>query len=230
MEPWMGRQPSWITRRRKAVKDQDSTPTREESAPESAPVETPSAGQAQASAAEEEIQRVRDILFGQQMRAQQADVSRVVEEQDRKREDLRDEVRQQLASLESYIKHEINALSERLSLESRDRTGDDEKLNSKLLAVRDKLEARHTELDEKSMQAQGDLREQLVAQSKLLTDMLQQRHDESLLRMKEGFAELQAAKTDRSTLARLLWQIAGELEGEPAPTPPEPQAAEPGAK
>ena len=33
-------------------------------------------------------------------------------------------------------------------------------------------------IDEKSVHAQRDLRDQLIAQSKLLTDMLQQRHDE----------------------------------------------------
>jgi len=196
------------------VKDQDSTRTRQDSAPQDAPEQAAALDDAQAIVAEEEIQRVRDILFGQQMRSHREEVGRLDELQNQRREDLRAEVRQQLASLESFVKHEINALSERLSLESRDRTGDGEKLNAKLHGVRDNLEARLTAIDGKAVQGQGDLREQLVAQSKLLTDMIQQRHDESLLRQREGFAELEAAKTDRSTLARLLWQIAGELEGE----------------
>lgn len=205
------------------MKDQDPTPIREDSAPGRAPAQAASLDQAQATAAEEEIQRVRDILFGQQMRSQSDEVGRLDELQNQRREDLRAEVRQQLASLESYVKHEVNALAERLSLESRDRTNDAEKLNAKLHGVRDHLDARLTEIDGKSVQGQGDLREQLVAQSKLLTDMIQQRHDESLLRQKEGFAKLDTVKTDRSTLARLLWQIAGELEGE-TEVKPEPQA------
>jgi hypothetical protein len=205
------------------VKEQDSTPTRADSAPKRAPAHAAPLDQANAIAAEEEIQRVRDILFGQQMRSHREELGRLDDLQTQRREDLRAEVRQQLASLESYVKHEINALSERLGLESRDRTSDGEKLTAKLHGVRDNLEARLSTIDSKAVQGQGDLREQLVAQSKLLTDMIQQRHDESLLRQKEGFAALEAAKTDRSTLARLLWQIAGELEGE-TEAPPEPQA------
>lgn len=63
------------------------------------------------------LDKVRDLLFGGQMRDYNRKFARLEERLTKETADLRDDVKQRLAGLEAYLKAEVESLSERLRSE-----------------------------------------------------------------------------------------------------------------
>src|SRR3979409_1479285 len=85
------------------------------------------AGQPLESGAEElggggNIDKIREILFGIQMRDYEKRFARLEERLLKESGDLREEAKKRFDSLELYIKHEMEALTERLTAEQHART------------------------------------------------------------------------------------------------------------
>ena len=63
------------------------------------------------------LDKVRDLLFGGQMRDYDRKFARLEERLVKETADLRDEVKKRLAALEAYMKAEVESLSDRLRAE-----------------------------------------------------------------------------------------------------------------
>src|SRR6266545_6724972 len=68
------------------------------------------------------VDKIRDILFGTQMRDYDTKFSRLEERLAKEAGDLRDDVKRRLASLESYFKGELGAVAEQVRVEREERT------------------------------------------------------------------------------------------------------------
>lgn len=166
------------------------------------------------------LEKVRDLLFGGQMRDYDRKFARLEERLSTETAELRDEVRKRLAALEAYMKAEIESLSERLRAEQDARAGAAKDLTRELRDTSQQFEQKTSQLDDLVARTHRELRQQLHAQHQELGDDIRQRVEDVLARLAREARELRADKADRSALAALLTEMAMRLTGElraPAP-------------
>ena len=180
---------------------------------EQEPVQT-QAPDADGAAAAGNLDKVRDLIFGGQMRDYERKFARLEERLAKETADLRDEVRKRLAALEAYMKTEVESLSERLRLEQDGRTSADKDLGRELRDTAQQLDQRLSQLDEFVARGQRDMRQQLHAQHQELGDDIRSRVEDVLVRLAHEAQELRSDKTDRKALAALLTEMAMRLNGE----------------
>ncbi len=157
------------------------------------------------------IDKVRDILFGVQMRDYDKRFARLEERLLKETSDLKDDVKKRLASLEQYVKQEVDALGDRLSSEHAGRTDDVKDLGQQLRESAKAFEKKTAAMDDQSAKAQRDLRQQLLEQQQRITEEMQQRHHELLEALSRDSGELRDEKADRAALASLFTEMAMRL-------------------
>ena len=157
------------------------------------------------------IDKVRDILFGVQMRDYDKRFARLEERLLKETSDLKEDVKKRLAALEQYVKQEVDALGDRLSAEHEGRTDEVKDLGQQLRETSKAFEKRTAAMDDQSAKAQRDLRQQLLEQQQRLTEEMQQRHHELLEALSRDAGELRDEKADRAALASLFTEMAMRL-------------------
>jgi mRNA-degrading endonuclease YafQ of YafQ-DinJ toxin-antitoxin module len=136
---------------------------------------------------------------------------RVEERLTKESQDLREDTRRRFEALEQFIKTEFESLIERLQSEQRTR---DEALQGVWRGVHDtshSLSAKLAEQKEETERAHSNLRNQILAQSKDLSDDMRRRQEEITELLQREVADLNHGKTDRSSLATLLTEMAMRL-------------------
>lgn len=165
------------------------------------------------------LDKVRDLLFGGQMRDYDRKFARLEERLIKETTEVRDEVKKRLAALESYMKSEIESLSDRLGIEQDARAGATKDLARELRETAQQLDQKASQLDHLIARNQRELREQLHNQHQELGEDIRQRVEDVLARLAREASELRADKADRSALAALLTEMAMRLNGELRVTP-----------
>lgn len=160
------------------------------------------------------LDKVRDLLFGGQMRDLDRRFSRLEERLVKETADLRDEVKKRLTTLEGYMKAEVDSLSDRLRAEQDGRGSADQDLGRELRGAAQQFEQKVAHLDELVARGQRDLRQQLHLQHQELSEDIRQRFEDVLQRLAREAGELRGDKTDRKALAALLTEMAMRLNGE----------------
>lgn len=157
------------------------------------------------------IDKIRDILFGVQMRDYDRRFSRVEEQLVKESLELREDTRKRFEALEAFVKAELAALSDRLQAEQRTR---DDSVSGLWRGVQESsqaLNAKLGEAQEQTARAHSELRQQILSQSKDLNDEMRRRQDDVTALIQREVAELNHGKTDRSSLATLLTEMAMRL-------------------
>jgi gas vesicle protein len=160
------------------------------------------------------IDKIREILFGVQMRDYEKRFSRLEERLLKESSDLRDDTRKRFDSLEAFVRSEFEALSERLLAEQRDRGEAVQNVSRELQDTGKTLERKLAQFDEQTARAQRELRQQILDQSKTLSDEIRQKADELSALLDRQVAELGNAKTDRAALSALFSEVALRLNNE----------------
>jgi len=156
----------------------------------------------------ESIDKVREILFGSQVRDFEKRMSDFENRLQQQVSVLSSDTRKRFDSLESYIKKEMASLIEQLETE-RDQRNKSLKALSKRLDETDKNLAAS---EEKSTKAQRELRQQILEQSKTLRDEGRKQHGELSTALDKASKQLRTDKTNRSDLAALLVDMAMRLD------------------
>ncbi|MBD2204198.1 hypothetical protein H6G33_26225 [Calothrix sp. FACHB-1219] len=157
------------------------------------------------------LDRVRDILFGNQVREVDKRFARLEERLTKELTNLRDETKKRLDYLETYIKKEIDSLTERLKHEQLERDAGVKALAEEHKNLTISLEKKITQLDEHTTNSQRELREHLLNQSNSLQDDIRQKYEEIIALLERESQELRREKTDRSQLASLFSELAIRL-------------------
>ena len=166
------------------------------------------------------LEKVRDLLFGVQMRDYDRKFARLEERLIQETSDLREEVKKRLATIDQFIRKEVESLSDRLQAEQQERSRGSQDLSRELKETTQTFEKKTTQLDELIARTQRELRQQLHDHHQELGDDIRQRADEVLGKLARESRELRSDKTDRSALASLFTEMAMRLNGEfriPAP-------------
>lgn len=160
------------------------------------------------------IDKVRDILFGGQMRDYERRFARLEERLVQEVTEIREEVRRRLGALEQFVKQEAESLDDRIRVEHDGRTDAIRDLAEDTRDLAKAFEKRAGQLEDGISRAQRDLRQQILDLQQTAADDLRQRIDDVLARLNRASADLRHEKTDRAALASLLTEMAMRLTNE----------------
>ncbi len=160
------------------------------------------------------VDQIRDIIFGSQMRDYESRFQRLEERLLNELTTMRNETGNRVDSLESYMRSELDALNNRLGKERDEREADDKELSEDLKKLSKELLRKLSHLDDSVASQNRDLREQLLTQSKSLSADINSTREQLNSALVQATNELQHSKTDRASLAELLSEMALRLKDE----------------
>jgi uncharacterized phage infection (PIP) family protein YhgE len=160
------------------------------------------------------LDKVRDILFGSQMRDYDRRFTRLEERLLKEVADARDDARRRFDQIENFMKQEVAALGDRLRSENAQRGQATEDITRELRDTSKTIHQKLTQLDDQAAQANRELRQQLLDQSKSLSDEIRQKYEELAAALTREARELRSDKADRSALANLFTELAMRLNNE----------------
>jgi hypothetical protein len=165
-------------------------------------------------AAGSNIDQLRDIIFGGQMREYEKRFVRMEERLAKEITEMREEVRQRCAALERYARDELESVNNQIRTEQQSRGGEERRLNHAITEMAKTADERLTALTEQVSKQHRELRAQLLDQTQTLTDDAQRRAGELLSTIEREAGRLRDEKTDRTALSDLLVEVALRLRGE----------------
>ncbi len=160
------------------------------------------------------IDKIRDILFGVQMRDYEKRFSRLEDRLLKESSDLREDTRKRFDGLEMFVKKEFENIFNRLQSEKQTRDESVQGVRQELQNASSVFEKKFAQFDEQTDLAQRDLRQQILDQSVKFSDELRQKYDDLIVRIEKEVAGLDHGKTDRSSLAGLFTEVALRLNNE----------------
>jgi DNA anti-recombination protein RmuC len=175
-------------------------------------VETAVAETAEASGAS--VEKIREILFGSQIKNYEARFARLEEALARETSEIKDTMRRRLDSLEAFFKSETESLSARLKTERGEREETLSNIATELKTSAAQLSKKILDLDNRMAQDHSAARQELMAESRKLLDEIRQRNESLSALLENRVEELRNAKTDRSALAALFVELAVRLKDE----------------
>lgn len=160
------------------------------------------------------VDRIRDILFGTQMRDYETRFARLEETLLKESQELKESTRRRFETLEAYVKKELEALQGRLKAEREERSDSTKGLSRDLKDLNENLSRRLAELDERTSDGDRELRDQILTQAKSLAEEAQSRYEALTALLNRRHQELRESKTDRAALADLFTEVAMRLSDE----------------
>jgi len=157
------------------------------------------------------VDKIRDILFGTQMRDYESRFARLEETLIKETVEIRETSRRRFEQLENYIHKEFEAVQARLKSERDERTDVASQHSRELKELSDTLSRRIRDLDDRGTSVERDLRNSLLQQARDLTEEIRARHDELATLLEKRVHELRDGKTDRAALASLFTEVALRL-------------------
>jgi hypothetical protein len=157
------------------------------------------------------IDKIRDILFGSNMRDYEQRFSRLEEALKKESSDLRETTRRHLEALEGFVHKELAALDARLNAEREERSEGHSRLAADLSLASTSILKKVGEVESHEAQAKREIRNDVLQQSKELTDAIRTKGEELVALLEHRAQELQHAKTDRASLAGLFNEVALRL-------------------
>jgi hypothetical protein len=157
------------------------------------------------------VDKIRDILFGSQMRDYESRFARLEETLIKETVEIRETNRRRFEQLENYIKKEFETVQARLKAERDERSDSASQLSRELKELNDALSRRIRDLDDRETDAERHLRSDLLQQARDLTEEIRARHDEMTTILDKRVSELRDGKTDRAALATLFSEVALRL-------------------
>ena len=165
------------------------------------------------------IDKVRDILFGNQVREFERRFARLEDRILKETSDLKEHLTARVEALEVFSKKEAESLAEQIRTEHEDRVESVGGVSRDLKETAASLERRATTLDDQLARSQREIRQQIHDQNQRLSDDLRRKIEEVLATIAREADELRNDKADRATLAGLLTEMAMRLTAD-FPMPP----------
>jgi hypothetical protein len=160
------------------------------------------------------VDKIRDILFGSQMRDYEKKFGRVEERLGRETAELREEIKRRFASLEAYVKNEFTALTDQLKADKTERVAAEKELARELKDSTTAWEKKASQMEDQTSKALRDLRQQVLEESKRLTEEIERKHKELAGALEKDGQDLRGTLTDRLALGDLFTEVALRLKNE----------------
>lgn len=160
------------------------------------------------------VDRIREILFGGQMRDYERKFARLEERVAKESSELRADVKRSLEALEVYVGKEVDSLAERLRTEQAERVSAVKELDGGLKALTRSIDERAAQLDEQIAKGQRELRQQIFDGSKNASQEIRRSAENVEAVVARESQELREEKADRAALASLFSELALRLTGQ----------------
>jgi len=160
------------------------------------------------------VDKIRDILFGNNMREYEKRFARLEERLTKSSEALRDDLKKRFDSLESFMREEMESLGTRLKTEKTERSEALKELTRESRDNAKALEKKLSQLEEQLDSAHTELRTKILEQSKALGAQIQKTKDDLEAALDQEAETLRTDKTDRLQLANLFTELSLRLKDE----------------
>jgi DNA anti-recombination protein RmuC len=160
------------------------------------------------------VDRIRNILFGSQMRDYDGRFQKLEERLSQEAAELRGDVQKQLQALESFMKGEVESMTNRFKTEQSERAQSIEQLVRELSETAKRFEFKVNNLDGQLAKDIHDLRQQLLEQSKALSAEIKEKHEQMKAGLAHEAGQIRDAMTGREALAEMLSEVALRLKNE----------------
>jgi septal ring factor EnvC (AmiA/AmiB activator) len=160
------------------------------------------------------IDKIREILFGNNMRDYDARFARLEAAVVKEASELRESTRKRFESLESFIKCEFESLHGRLRSEREERAEALGQTSRDLRQTEDALRKKLRDLEDQTSATDSAIREHILNQSQALTEDIRALQAEITALLERRFHDLNKGKTDRAMLADLLTEVSMRLKNE----------------
>jgi len=161
----------------------------------------------------ESLDKVRDILFGGQMRAVESRLQGLESRLLQAQESLKADFTKQLDALDGTLQKEVQSLADRLGTERAKRTEELKGLAAEFKTALKNLEQRHLKLEETSGTADAELREGILEHSKAVSADLGRLAERLSGELTRSVDELKADKASLAALSSLFSDLASRLGG-----------------
>lgn len=160
------------------------------------------------------VDKIRDILFGAQMRDYDRRFVGLEERLLRESGELKDDMHRRLSATEQFLRGELESLAASLSAEQRDRTQGVRDAMDATANVNRELSDRIAALAEQVAHQHRELRNVMNDQFRQLQEDVERRHQELSGALRREAWELRSAKADRTALAAMFAEFAQRLAGD----------------
>lgn len=160
------------------------------------------------------VDKIRDILFGSQMRDYEKRFSRMEDRLAKDAAALREDLKKRFDALESFAKQEAESLGQRLKGEKSERLDALKELSRELRDTAKAFEKKLSQMEDEFASGQGDLRTRILEQSKSLAADMQEKHRTINATLEGEVESLREDLTDRAALADLFAELAMRLKKE----------------
>ena len=157
------------------------------------------------------MEKIRDILFGNQIRDYERRFSRMEEQMAQAMLEIRQESQKRMEALEFFFKEELVAIKDRIKAESDQRSAGIKQLSDELQKASTAMAKAIAQVEEKLSERATELRQQILQQSKQLSTEIQTKHEQAAQELKRAADGLEETKINRSTLAEYLIEMAMRL-------------------
>jgi len=157
------------------------------------------------------VDQIRDILFGSQMKDYERKFSRLEERILKEVSNLKEDSNKRLDSLQAFINGEIESLTNKVKSEKENRNDSIKELATDLSNTAKAIEKKLSVLEDGTEKDVRELRQSLLEQSKTLLNEIDNKHKEGMGIVDRSVTELRDDKIDRNTLSGLLTEVAIRL-------------------
>jgi hypothetical protein len=162
----------------------------------------------------ENVDRIRDILFGGQMRAYEQRFRDLETRMDSAATRLRGDLETRVGRLEAHARSELEALSERLQVDRRERLDADAELANEVAALGKELRVAVSELEHRLTGQLQSLRAALHQRGTDFDDSLRRSHEALDQALQRHVRELGDDKVGHEGLADMFGELALRLRGD----------------
>lgn len=160
------------------------------------------------------VDKIRDILFGSQIREYETRFARLEETISKELADIRETAKKRADAIETYVTREFESLQARLKSERDERADAHRQLSREIADHVDTIARRIGDLDEKTSQTERQLRLELLQAAKSFTEDLARKQEETAAIVERRFQELRKGKTDRAALSAMFIELGMRLNNE----------------
>jgi hypothetical protein len=154
------------------------------------------------------VDKIRELLFGNQMQDYDRRFGALEERFLQKLRDVEAESTRSLASAESSLKKLVESVASQVRQEQELRSEADKELGQGLRELVQACEKRLAQLSDKVAGLEREFTERIGKESQGLRDDVRRRNDDTRASLERMFSELSNVKTDRNLLAGLFVEIA----------------------
>ena len=165
----------------------------------------------------ESLDKVRDILFGGQMRAVESRLQGLEERLMREQAVMRSDFDKRIADLDAGAKRDAQTLGDRLNAERTKRAEELKALSAEIKEILRSLEKRHVKLEELTGMADAEIRDNILQQSRAITAEIERLSQRITADLNREVTALRTDKTDVSAIVSVFSDMATRLAGEPRP-------------